>query len=860
MSEVTALPLAALRREIEHLDLADVPSFAALFEAAVALTPDAVAVSDDRTTLTYRQLDRRSAALSAALAADPAAADDPVAALTRHDVNAIVAFLGVIRSGRPLVMLDRVIPQARLTQILELSGARLVLTDSEDEALAGAVAEGRAQVSVLDGAEAPTAVALPPLDPDRLAALLFTSGSTGQPKGVMWSQRLLAADGLTTASRMGYGVAERVAMTMPVSFAAGMVVVTTALVSGAHLHMADPRELGASTVIQQMTLVGATVLHGTPSMLRGLLRAVRPDEPLRAIRIVSACGEALHAADIELARRVLGPEAVFVQWFGSSEGGSLAFLRFAADVPLPESAVPVGYANTWRTLRVLDDAGRPSPTGEPGELVVTSSLLASGYWNDPERTAERMRRRPDGLWDLHTGDVAALDESGCLRLLGRSEAAVKIGGYLVDPSEIEANLLSGADVAEAVVVATDDGGTTRLVAYFVPTPGERTPSGAELRARLLVRLPTWMVPTHVVPLSQLPRNERGKVDRQALPPVPAAHHEPPTTATERALASIWAEVLAVPKVGRTDDFFQLGGDSLAAEEMLARADDEIGAALQASDLTQAPSLAGLAARIDGDRASLAPTRWPGTSVEVRRGGSGRSVFCIAGADSTAVVFAPLASLLQSDDSVWAFVGRGVERRAPAEWSIAAMARRRVAEIRHIQPTGPYTVVGHSFGAILAMEVAQLLTRDGEKVIPVLLDPMFNSISSSVPSPQGAVDLLVDRTYWRTPGVGGSLRWMGKVAVKLALLPLAGLLPPEFDKRHMLYFRHAALVAHWHRLQPWDGWALAYRTAENTDAPELWSSLLPQADVEDLPCAHTSMLRSPYIETITKGIESALRRA
>lgn len=824
-------------------DPMSLPSFAELFEQASRRRPDALAVDDGVERLTYRELADRSARLASAIQSWPDASDAPVAVLTGHDTAAVVAFVGVVRSGRPVVILDLSMPPLRLETIVRMSGAVRLVTDRAHADLARQIGGTTATVEELEDLAAGGDGRGPaPVDPGALAAVLFTSGSSGAPKGVMWSQRLLGADALSTGWHMRMGPDDRVALPLPISFAAGTIVLVSALAAGASVHLSSPRDVGAGAFRRWLLATSPTTLHLTPSMLRGLVQRVEAGSAVPGLRLVSACGEALYAADVAAARDRLSPDAVVLQWFGSSEGCSLAFLPFAPDDPLPESAIPVGRANFWRTFRVVDADGRDAPVGEAGDLVVTTPLLADGYWNDPERSAERFVRRPDGLWDLRTGDIGALDETGCLRLLGRSEAAVKIRGYFVDPSEIEAKLLASGRVSEAVVVAVQDDGPTHLVAYAVPGGPGRTTSVAELRARLTAELPTWMVPAHIVLLSALPKTERGKVDRQALPPVVRRDVVPPQGPVEPEVARIWAEVLGVAEVGRTENFFELGGDSLGVEEMLARIDDELSVSLRASDFTQTTNLADLALRVSGEFGDLGRARWPATAVRLRQGRGDRTVFCVAGGGSSVVVFAALAAGLDGPHSTVAFQGRGQERRAPAEWTVAGMVRRRLALVHREQPHGPYLLVGHSLGAILALEMARRLDAEGHQVLAVLADPIFTGTAEG-----------------RREG-GGRVRRAGRLVKhggRLLGLSATGLVPARIADERKLMFRQSSLVVRRYRPQPWNGRILAYRTDDNPDGEELWARLMPNAEVRRAACDHNALLRAPYVQLITSDVQAVL---
>jgi acyl-CoA synthetase (AMP-forming)/AMP-acid ligase II/thioesterase domain-containing protein/acyl carrier protein len=843
-------PRVSLHADWQPASPVELPSFTAVLEAACRQWPDSPAAWDGRTRLSYGELDSASAAVAAGLQHQPGTG--PVAVLTETTVDALIALAGVLRSGRPMVMLDRALPVPRLKAIAQLARPDLVLADDASLDVARQVAGDSVPLrTVADLRSDGLPLAAVRTTPDSLAAILFTSGSSGQPKGVLWPQRLLAAEALTTGQRMGYREHERVAMALPLGFAAGLAVAAVAIRWGCTLLMRDPREVGAGAYLDWVRQERATVIHTTPSMLRSFLGTVDDAARLPDLRVWTACGEALYDSDIARARRHLSPDARFVQWLGSSEGCSLAFVAYSATDPLPRGAIPCGTASSWRRFRIVGDDGREVAPTEAGNVVVTTPVLSDGYLDDPERSAQKFVRRDDGLWDLHTGDVGALDADGVLRLLGRSEAAVKIRGYLVDPSEIEASLLASGRVAEAVVVARTDDGPTSLVAYFVPRRGSSAASVAALRAWLSSQLPLWMVPAHFVALRELPRNERGKIDRQALPAVPHREVEPPQGPLESQVAEIWADLLHVDQVGRNDDFMELGGDSLDVEEMLVRVEDQTGIKLLTSDFTQATRLSDFVDRLVANVSGVKSAPWPETVVRMRDGDSDRTVFCIAGGGATAWTFAPLTPLLDPLDSVVTLQARGVGRRAPMEWTFNGMVRRRIARIRRLQPQGPYLIVGHSLGAVLAQELARRMAARGDAVTTFLIDPYFLPHGDSGRWRAFGTLLLGDR-----PARG----WLSKTTLRrLAEIPLvlaAGLLPASLDRRFALTFRHSALVSNWHRPRSSTVPGFAYRTEENADPIEVWTRLLPAATIRELPCSHMSILQRPFIEEIAADIGRA----
>ncbi|NAZ86490.1 AMP-binding protein, partial [Kineococcus indalonis] len=701
-------------------------SFTERFAQLAERFPDAPAIASPAGALTYRQAREQLEAVARGLQSRPGLrADAPVGVLVGATADSLVALLAVARTGRLVVPLDAQLPVARLREIAGIAGLGACVTEAADRATAeelrGPVPDVVTTGELLREGAARGGEALPaPGRGGDPLFVVFTSGSTGRPKGVLMTHDLLLSSAATSRARFAVGPGDRVALVLPVSFAAGTVVLATALLNGACAWTFDPRRHGARAVADLVDAEGLTMLSATPHLLRSVLATLAPGRVLASMRLVTTAGEAVFGRDVQQLAEHVRPGTEFWNWAGSSETGSLAGYRVVCGGPVPDGVVPAGVPEDGKEVRVLAPDGTPVPPGEPGEVFVTAGHLSAGYFGDPERTAERFTTEPDGRRTYRMGDLGRVDAAGDLHLLGRVDGAVKVRGYFVHLTEVEGAVLASPSVAEAVVVAVEAGGTHRLVAYVAPEPGQPTESPAALRRRLRERLPEYMVPGDVVPVPSLPRNERGKVDRAQLPPVPPrGPAEPPAGATEVALARTWAELLGLSgpvPVGADDDFQQLGADSLTVEEMLARVEDGFGVALLAGDLLAAPTLREFARRVEAGAGAL--PRHP-TAVALRPGGGAPALFCFAGAGALAMSLKPLAAHVQ-DRAVVALHARGAESRALPDRSVRAAARRHLRDLRLVQPHGPYVLLGHSMGGLIALEVAQLLTDAGEEVERVVL--------------------------------------------------------------------------------------------------------------------------------------------
>ena len=410
---------------------------------------------------------------------------------------------------------------------------------------------------------------------------------------------------------------DRLASVLPHGFSAGFSLVLSGLLAGASMHVADPRRTGVDGLATWIRDAGLTTLHTTPHLVRSMVSALDPaDDRLRGLRMVATVGEAVTGPDLAALRPLLGPTTSFCNWTGSSETNVYAVNEIRSTDPVPERSIPSGRIVAGKRIVLRRPDGSIADVGESGEIVCISDAMTSGYWGAPETTATRAGVADDGTPSWAVGDLGRFDEDGRITLLGRADDAVKVRGYLVEPSEVESALRTVDTVQEAAVVAVKaPPAPTRLVAYVVTKRGRRSASPAAIRKALRDLLPDYMVPTAIVPMAALPRNERGKVDRAALPEAPSLAMTLGEGGTalpdadtydqwQLAVAQIWSEVLGLPSVGPLqlpavgldNDFAALGGDSLSAEEMLALVNDRLGVDLPSTDLLESPTVRTFAAR------------------------------------------------------------------------------------------------------------------------------------------------------------------------------------------------------------------------------------------------------------------------
>ncbi|MFJ2581087.1 amino acid adenylation domain-containing protein [Kitasatospora aureofaciens] len=605
-----ALPLlteAGYRRVVEEFNAADDvrPDWDAVPAALRALARQggaAPAVADEGRALTREEADRAADRVAARLAAEyRVRPGDRVALRVRRGAELVPLITGIWRAGAVLVPLDEALPAARARHMLADSGAAVLIAD-RPSGEAG-VAEADAAALLAEGAVGTVPFPDGPAA-DALAYLMYTSGSTGLPKGVAVPHGCVANLLHSVTRQPGITAADTLLAVTSITFDISVLELFAPLVAGARVVIAgresvrDAAALGALISAHRPTLMQAT-----PSLWRGLLDGGWPGEP--GLRALSG-GEAL---DATLAGRLLDRCAELWNLYGPTE----TTIWSTAGRILPGEPVTVGRPVARTACYVLDRDLRPVPRGAVGELVIGGAGVTAGYWNRPELTAAAFVPdpvRPEGGTVYRTGDLARHLPDGRIVVLGRADQQVKILGHRVETGEIEALLTAHPRVRQAaVVVDRDHPAGPRLAAFVVPAvvpaadgPGPALPE--ELRAYLRERLPAAVVPAVVAELAQLPLNTSGKVDRPELVSTAreftTGSHEAPATATERALAVLWAEALGIEpdRVGRYDDFHVLGGNSISATRLLARARAALGGAPSLADFYADPTLAALALGID----------------------------------------------------------------------------------------------------------------------------------------------------------------------------------------------------------------------------------------------------------------------
>ncbi|VVE23382.1 Tyrocidine synthase 3 [Pandoraea horticolens] len=546
-------------------------------EMHAAQSPEALALLHDGVALSRATLNTRANRLAHHLIALGVKPDTRVGVALTRSIDMVIGILAVLKAGGAYVPLDPDYPPQRLAHMLEDSGAALVLGHAASDHVA--LPDGVMRIDVNTTHQTPETAPLVTLRPEHLAYVIYTSGSTGKPKGVAVSHGGLAAHARVWASLCRLSTDDRVLQFSTMNFDGFVEQLFPALHVGAAVVLRGPQLWSADEFVANVARDGVTVVDLPTAYWNVLAQALdgASNAPLPGVRQLHVGGEAMSAQGLQRWRDHAGLRHIrLLNTYGPTEAVVTASAWTAGDAARDSVAsVPIGRALEGRRLYIVTPDMTLAPQGAIGELLIGGDLLARGYLERAAQTAERFVPDPfgaPGSRAYRTGDLVRWRADGALEYIGRADFQVKIRGFRVELGEIEAALLAQPGVREAVVAAFDSDAGTRLAAYVTGQEG-RIPDAAVLRAALEASLPTPLVPSAIVALDVLPMTPGGKLDRGALPApwFEQNGYVAPASEREVALAEVWAEVLGVTRVGRDDNFFSLGGDSILVLRVVARA-------------------------------------------------------------------------------------------------------------------------------------------------------------------------------------------------------------------------------------------------------------------------------------------------
>ncbi|HSS78500.1 MAG TPA: amino acid adenylation domain-containing protein [Thermoanaerobaculia bacterium] len=844
-----------------------------LFALQVERSPGAVAVIQGEEVLTYRDLALRSSELARCLPGSGAGPEVLVGLLAERSPAAIAGMLGILQAGAAFLPLDPAWPDERLSLVLREAGVRIVLAA---ERFASRCSDAGLTVLVL-GAAVPvaTAAALAPsaVTPDHLAYVMFTSGSSGVPKGVAITHgnivRLVRdTDYLHPDSGSVF------LHSAPMTFDASTVEIWGALLNGGRLVI-----LPAGFTLAE--IAGAVQRHAIDTVwLTAALLHEMVDQHLTGL---SGVAHVLVGGDVVSpvpVRRLIAafPGCEVIDGYGPTENTTFttAYCRTGGDeVPDP---MPIGRPIANSQAYILDADFQPVPAGVRGELFAGGEGLARGYYRRPDLTAEKFIPHPfsdrPGARLYRTGDVARHQVDGTIEFLGRYDHQVKIRGYRIELGEIEAVLARQPQVRESIVLAVDSPAGGKELAAFV-VPDETAAFGVEgLRSALERQLPAVMVPALLALRQSLPLTPNNKVDRKALAaslatePLRSAAATMPRDPLELALLGIWEDIFTRRPIGIHDDFLDLGGHSLLALRLVARLRRRFGRELPLASFFSAGTIAGVAEllRQESDSSPV-----PSCLVAIQPEGTQTPFFCVHPGGGNVFCYTTLAYHLGLDRPFYGLQARGREEGDEPLTTVAEMASLYLEAVRRVQPLGPYLLGGWSYGGLVAYEMAQRLIAAGAEVgVVALLDVGLWSTSSVQDDAEVLADLLAPQV--RIPPE--ELRRLGGLEEQLErVLDVARqheLLTFDIDVAHArrLYrvYRANSEAARAYKPQVYPGSLVLFRglnqTGKAPDDPTLgWGEMaLNGVEIHEIPAPHETLVLEPGVRILAERLTLCFERA
>jgi amino acid adenylation domain-containing protein len=851
--------------------MGDASSLPALMQPAFRAHAERCAAECGGATIDYATLDRRSRRVAAALVAQGVVRGELVGIAMPRSLDMLVAVLAVLRAGAAYVPLDPAFPAQRLSRMVERSG--LVRVIAAKDAMPAAL-EGCNCLSVdeLEAVGDDDAV-LPGVGPDDLAYVLYTSGSTGEPKGVRVLHRNLV--NLLCAMRESPGFArdDVICAATTLSFDIAVLELYLPLLCGGRLVIANEDEhRDPEALCRLIERRGCTVFQATPSMM-ALVQDVGRADMLAPLRLLVG-GEPL---PLPLARRLAGQCRGLWNMYGPTE---TTVWSSVGHIGPDATVVSLGRPIARTRLYVLDARRRPALPHTIGEIWIGGAGVADGYLHRPDLTAERFVPDPfaaDGSRMYRTGDLGRLHD-GRLYFHGRVDDQVKLRGHRIEPGDIEAVVAGEAGVAEcAAALRRLENGDDALVLY-VATDRPAADLVPALRTRLALALPAYMQPQYIETLARLPKTPNGKIDRRALPApsmddAAQAPGRAPRNALERELCEQWRRLLQCGPVGVDDDFFTLGGSSLLAVRMFAALHRRHGVDLPLATLLERPTVAALAEALSAEIAGKAvsvPTgggdedRWR-PLLRMQSGDAARPpLFLFHAVGGNVLNYHPLLDALGPEQPVYGLQSIGLDGTTAPLDDIGAMADAYAGHVQRLHPRGPLLLAGGSMGGLVALEVARRLrARDRE----VAMLAMFDTHAP------GAGDGPV----WRSPrAIREALlhmdvaQWadlLRRLRVRLIDAPWARLRSASLPEPLALRLRRIELANHralrHHVQERYDGDVALFRAPVRTGDRMLgWSAWIDGAiHVHELPGSHHDFIARPELgQRLRQSIAAAVGTA
>ena len=824
----------------------------ALFDEVVKTHGGRTALVSAEGDLSYEQLHARVLSLAGVLQAAGVKPGDPVGLCTDRSPDMVAAMLAILRCGAAFVPFDPGYPAERLEFMFRDTDVKVLVTQGH---LLDDLPKHSAKTLLLEEITDAAPSVKPPMGkPDSPAYIMYTSGSTGEPKGVVVPHRAVTRL-VRDQNYLPFGPDLTFLQLSNISFDASTLELWGALLNGAKLVLQPQQKPTLQEIISTIRQQKVTTVWFTAGLFNLLVD--EHVESLCGLKHILTGGDVLSVPHVKRALRVVG-RGVLINGYGPTENTTFTCCHAIDDEHALKARVPIGRPITNTTAHILDEAMNPVAIGGKGELYTGGEGVALGYWGKPGLTAEKFVDDPfsdtPGAKLYRTGDFVRWLPDGTIDFLGRGDGQVKVRGFRVELGEIESAISDVAEVKDrAVIVRSDLPGEKQLVAYVVPKDLSRLAEDVvaqealinAVREHLRNALPGHMVPTTLVILPELPLTANGKVDKRGLP-MPELRsqtlevkHVAPRNAKEERLAELWSDLLHAPGMGIHDNFFDLGGHSLIGIQLLARVEERFGKSLPLNSLFQAPTIAAFAKLLQSEKgttglknlAALQPT------------GDRIPFFCVHGDEANHHI----TRYLGKDQPYYAFFHQG-ENGAPFEHkTVEEIATHYVNELKSVQPEGPYLLGGYSFGGIVAFEMARQLMAAGHEVPLLVMFDMY--------APEDFLKTMRTEEKFYAPLKRTVMRWLVDRALRKG-----NIRSHKLQHFHIIDNYLNAIQAY--HAKPYDGPVTVFKADRSPGPDDMgWSKLVTgPLDIQVLPGDHYSLIKDPEVVLLVKELSASIDRA
>ncbi|KAK9718856.1 hypothetical protein K7432_005144 [Basidiobolus ranarum] len=856
-------------------------------ERQVQKSPDSVAVTFLNESFTYTELNGRSNQLAHYLLSLKVSPGTMVGVCMERSFEMVIALLGILKSGCAYVPIDPMLPAERVLYILKDARVPVILTQTQYTYLISDISGVTTICLNGDCSELSTLSTLDPPtqgSPESPAYVLYTSGSTGNPKGVINTHRGICNRLLWMQEALSLNDTEAIVQKTPYGFDVSIWEFFWPLMIGASLVIAKPEGHKDPDYLAELIISeNITTVHFVPSMLRAFLESGNLKK-CQCLKRVVCSGEVL-PTDLQT-KFFQETKCQLFNLYGPTEA--------AIDVtwwecqPSSETTVPIGRPIANTQIYLLDQHLQPVPVGMSGEIYIGGVNVAKGYLNKEDLTTEKFIPDPYSIENgklYRTGDLARFRLDGVIEYVNRLDYQVKIKGYRIELGEIEHILGKHPEVKEAVTTVIKSHSSPQLVAYVVPLNSDTELDKERLRSHLAQYLPSYMVPSSIVTISKMPLNSSGKIDRKQLPIPDESSFErdsqrvSPQNALQQELQAIMSSVLKQKCIGIYDDFFHIGGDSILAINLVSEIKKEFSIDLPLATLLTYSTIASLSEFLKDKKGDRNVTQ--SNLVPIQTGGTKRPFYCVHPAGGNVLCYVSLSRYLGGDYPFYGIQASGFnEGELPLE-TVEDMAHAYVKVITTHQPDGPYQVGGWSFGGVVALEVALQLMRQGHEVSllaildsykPIILDQRkviddkyLVGVLSRVYGGMLGFDNLVEPQELENLSIEEQLSYIVKKSRQVGVF--SGDADSSKDRRIIDVLVGTLRATYSYKLQHYPGKVTVFRATEKhimaPDPQLVWAELFSILDAKEIeiikvPGHHYSFVLDPHVEALAQKLQPLLQ--